>query len=46
MRRHVVIIDQELSFIAASDKGNSNDVYTGYMNTAKELCLGHNLFFS
>lgn len=27
LRKHVVIIDQQWSFTAASDKGNSNDTY-------------------
>lgn len=27
LRKHVVIIDQQWSFIAAGDKGNSNDTF-------------------
>lgn len=44
MRIHVVIIDQKWCCIAATDKGNSNDT-AWYMNSTKELYLGHHLFY-
>lgn len=44
MKEHVVVISNpEWSFVAPSNKGNSNDI-SRYVNYARELYLGYNLF--